>query len=53
MNAYLRNTASSLDDQLPSNSIDPLQYVERNENSFLLNPITIYECSTPGVLKLF
>ena len=46
MNAYFSNIASSLDDLLPSNTIDPLQYVKRNENSFLLNPITIYECST-------
>ena len=46
MNAYFSNIASSLDDLLPSNSIDALQYVKRNENSFLLNPITIYECST-------
>ena len=46
MNAYFSNIASSLDDLLPSNSIDPLQYVKRNESPFVLNPITIYECST-------
>ena len=34
MNAYFSNIASSLDDLLPSNSVNPLQYVKRNENSF-------------------
>ena len=42
----ITNIASSLDDLLLSNYMDPLQCVIRNENSFLLNPNTVYECST-------
>ena len=34
MNEYFSNIASSLDDLLPTNSIDPLQCVKRNESSF-------------------
>ena len=44
-NTYFSQVAHQLNDQLPINDTDPLNYVTTNPHSFFLNPITDVECS--------
>ena len=43
-NNYFNNIAQNLDDQLPFNNIDPLSFVQINEQTMFLTPVTSLEC---------
>ena len=44
-NKYFNEVASSLENSLPNNDMNPLQFINRNQNSIYLAPVTLIECS--------